>query len=341
MATAGTLIHRGRPVLRGWVTIPLLLSTLLVLLRLLGLEGQASLRTFAVVFTAIAVEALPFVLLGAAVSAVLEVYVSGRVFEWMGRFPVALQIPAAAVGGFAFPVCECGSVPVARRLIARGVHPAAGLAFMIASPIFNPIVLGSTWVAYGSRGLGLEMVAGRAGLGLLLALLVGWALGTEGAREMLRPRSGDSDHGGHEPASACCAPKFSKRRAFTSHLTEDFFFMGKFLILGAAIAAAVQSLVPQTIVGTAAASPISATLTLMGLAFLSSLCSEADAFVAVSFSPFPLGSQLAFLVLGPVLDFKLVILYAGTFRGRMLASLTAIAVPVILAGALWFEVMAA
>jgi uncharacterized membrane protein YraQ (UPF0718 family) len=336
MITAEALTLRPRISLRWGISIATL-AALIVLVRLLGLEQQQSIQMFAVVFTAIAVEALPFVLLGAIVAALLEVYVPERVYARVARLPVGLQLPAAALGGFAFPVCECGSVPVARRLIARGMHPSAGVAFMIASPIFNPIVLGSTWIAYSARGLGVEMVAGRAALGLLLALMVGWAIGAEGAHDLLRSRSDQAGDDGVD--RSCCAAGVSKWRAFGAHLSADFFYMGRFLILGAGIAAALQASVPQNLVAGAASSPVFASLALMAVAFVSSLCSEADAFVAVSFTAFPLGSQLAFLVFGPVLDFKLFFMYGATFERKVVVGLAAIAIPFTLVGALWFEVV--
>lgn len=332
MAAAEALVLRRGIRLRTWAVTGLSPALVFALVRIFGVDDNQSAQTFALVFTAIVAEALPFVLLGAFAAALLEVYVPDRVFDRIARLPVALQLPAAAAGGFAFPVCECGSVPVARRLIAKGMHPSAGLTFMIASPIFNPIVLGSTWVAYNARGLGLEMVLGRAGLGLVLALVAGWAIGTEGAHGLLRPRSDDCDH---DHDASCCS---SKQESFSSHLIDDFLYMGKFLILGAALAATMQALVPQSLIGGAASSAVIASLALMAVAFISSLCSEADAFVAVSFTPFPIGSQLAFLVFGPVLDFKLLFLYGATFKRRLLGSLVMVAIPVILAGALWFEV---
>jgi uncharacterized membrane protein YraQ (UPF0718 family) len=332
IASTETLQLRRDVRLRTWSVAILLITLSFALVRGVGLGDNERVQTFALVFTAIAAEALPFVLLGALTAALLEVYVPDRVFDRIARLPVGLQLPAAAAGGFAFPVCECGSVPVARRLIGKGMHPSAGLAFMFASPIFNPIVLASTWVAYEARGLGLEMVLGRAGLGLILALVAGWAIGGEGARDLLRERS---DGCGHDHDGACGS---HERKSFVSHLTDDFFFMGKFLILGSALAAMMQAVVPQSLIGEAAASPIVASLALMAVAFVSSLCSEADAFVAVSFTPFPLGSQLAFLVFGPILDFKLFFLYGATFRRKLLGSLAVIAVLVIIAGALWFEV---
>jgi uncharacterized protein len=288
-------------------------------------------ETFVLIFTSLVVEALPFVLMGALVSALIEVYVPERLFARAAHLPLPFQLPVAALGGFAFPVCECGSVPVARRLIARGMHPAAGLAFMLASPILNPIVLVSTVVAYSGRGVATEMVLGRAGLGLILALTAGWAVGSEGARDILRARPENVTPPGHG--------RDSRFADFSSHLAGDFFFMGRFVVLGGGLAALMQTAIPQSLVAGVATTPVVSALALMGLAFVLSLCSEADAFVAVSLVPFPLGSQLAFLVFGPVVDAKLAFLYGATFRRRFVLRLITIAIPVVLAGSLWFEVV--
>lgn len=309
------------------------LLLLMALGRVLGVDDVAPVQTFAIIFTAIVVEALPFVLLGAFASALIEVYVSDRVLGKITQLPTALQLPAAAFGGFAFPVCECGSVPVARRLIRRGMHPGAGVVFMLASPVFNPIVLLSTWVAYSTRGLGAEMVIGRASLGLVTALAAGWALGTEGAKELLRTRDGSS------ASEHTHAAPVVKRKAFVEHLSGDFFFMGKFLLAGAALSAAFQTMLPQSLISGVARTAVIGTLALMAIAFLSSLCSEADAFVAVSFTQFPLGSQLAFLVFGPVLDLKLMFLYSAAFRKRFVFSLAVVVIPTVLAGSLLAEVV--
>lgn len=176
---------------------------------------------------------------------------------------------------------------------------------------------------------------GRAGLGLILALAAGWALGTEGATEMLRAREDDKDHD-HDHAAATSS---DRRKAFVAHFTNDFLFMGKFLIAGAMLSAILQTVIPRTVIAGVARTTIIAILALMLVAFISSLCSEADAFVAVSFTPFPIGAQLAFLVFGPVLDFKLAFLYGGTFRKRFALRLAVVAVPVVLAGSLWFEAL--
>src|SRR3954451_17311883 len=302
----------------------------IVAARAAGVADQPEIATFGVLFASIVVDALPFILLGAAVSAALAVWVPDRAFGRLARLPRALQVPGAALAGVAFPVCECGSIPVGRRLIARGLHPAAGVAFMLAAPILNPIVLASTWVAYQGRGKALEMTAGRAGLGLLIAVAVALVVGSRAPGGLLRPRAGEHD-GHHHTGKGVVA--------FVEHLTGDLLFMGRFLVLGAGVSAAVQTVVPQQILSDLGGAPVLGTLAMMGMAFALSLCSEADAFVAVSFTAFPIGPQLAFLVLGPVLDAKLAVLYGATFRRGFIPRLVAIAIPVALVGSLLFGVV--
>jgi uncharacterized membrane protein YraQ (UPF0718 family) len=298
-----------------------------------GLAHGAAVQTFLLIFTSIAIEALPFILVGAIASAAIAVFLPERAFGSIARLPAALQVPAAALGGFAFPVCECGSVPVARRLIARGVNPGAGIAFMLASPVLNPLVLGSTWVAYGGHTRGAEMVGGRALLGLLVAAAVGALIGRTGAVNLLRPRP--SDHEEHDHGEGATG----RAVAFSSHLVSDFLFMGKFIVLGAALSAFVQAAVPQSIVSALGGTPVLAALSLMAVAYVLSLCSEADAFIAASFTGFSPGAQLAFLVLGPMADLKLSVLYSATFRRWFLARLLLTAVPLIVAGSLLFGVL--
>ena len=314
------------------VTVPLVISVAalmglaIALGRVFGLENVDTAQTFLVIATSIVVEALPFVLLGALVSALLEVYVPDRAFAAVARLPLRLQVPGAALAGFAMPVCECGSVPVARRLILRGVHPAAALAFMLASPIINPIVLLSTAIAYQGQAA-LEMTAGRAVLGIIVALVTATIIGRTGAATLLRPRR--TTH--HQHAHG------SRPRAVADHLTADLLFMGRFVIAGAVLAALMQTAVPQSVFTGVLTSPVVGAALLMVFAFILSLCSEADAFVAVSFIQFPLGPHLAFLVFGPILDIKLALLYGATFSRGFVLRLLLVTVPVVLAGAMIFQ----
>ncbi|HWT91570.1 MAG TPA: permease [Solirubrobacteraceae bacterium] len=302
--------------------------------RLAPVEDLASAETFVVLLASIAVEALPFVLLGALVSAALEVFVPNGWFERVARLPLRLQMPAAVMSGFCFPVCECGSVPVARRLISRGVHPAAGVAFMLSSPIVNPIVLFSTYVAYQGRG-GWAVVAGRAVLGVMAAAVAALVLGRRGGIALQARAPGhEHDHAGHDHAGHDHGHAGSKLRHLSDHLVADLTFMGKFVVLGAALAALLQTAVPQSTFAGVLASPVVGGLVLMAAAFVLSLCSEADAFVAVSFIQFPLGPQLAFLVFGPIMDLKLGLLYSATFGWRFVGRLIFVLVPFVLATSL-------
>lgn len=128
------------------------LATLIVggiLLRLANATGIAEIQNFLLITTALLIEALPFILLGAIVGAAIH-FVPPRIFDRVARLPRALQMPLAGLGGFAFPVCECGSVPVARHMVMKGLAPPAAITFMLAAPILNPIVL---W-PLGSRTAG-------------------------------------------------------------------------------------------------------------------------------------------------------------------------------------------
>ena len=187
------------------------------------------------------------------------------------RLPRGLQIPAAAASGIAFPVCECGSVPVARRLAAKGLAPSAAVTFMLAAPIVNPVVVASTYVAYRGRDTVAIMVLGRLALGFIVAMAVGWVLGAVRGDQLLKQR--DAEVEAHEVDAA--EPRW---RRFFGHLTGDIVFMARFLILGAAIAAAVQTFIPQSFLNGVANLPILSLIAMMALAFIMSLCSESDAF---------------------------------------------------------------
>jgi uncharacterized membrane protein YraQ (UPF0718 family) len=112
--------------------------------------------------------------------------------------------------------------------------------------------------------------------------------------------------------------------------------MGRFLVLGAAVSALIQTLLPQSLLAGIGGAELVAVLTMLLLAFALSLCSEADAFVAVSFTAFPLSAQLGFLVMGPAFDAKLAVLYGATFKRRFTVLLLATGVPLTVAGALLF-----
>ena len=307
------------------------LAAVAVVARAFDGGGAAAAQNFLLVFASLLIEALPFIVLGAAVSALIEVFVPARAFTRLGRLPRGVQMPLAGLGGFAFPVCECGSVPVARRLVMKGLSPGAAVTFMLAAPILNPVVLVSTAIAYRGRDLLWPMVLGRAGLGLVVALAVGWIVARRRPRDLLRVNPSD----GHDHA----APGEGRASAYFGQLAGDFAQLARYLIVGAAVAALIQTFVPQSVVGAVAGTPVLDIVAMMALAAALSLCSESDAFVAASFVQFGFASQLAFLVAGPMIDAKLGVLYAGTFGRRFVRTVAAAVFAVTLAGALWLQVV--
>lgn len=304
-----------------------------LLLRAVEGTGVPQVQTFVLIFSSLLIEALPFILLGAVVSAGIEVFVPGAAFARLARLPRPLQMPVAGLGGFAFPVCECGSVPVARRLVVKGMAPAAAVTFMLAAPIVNPVVLVSTAVAYRGREVMWAMLLGRAALGLLVALAVGWVVATRSKGELLRGGDDDHDHGAALPRGR------ERWRAFFEQLAGDFVLLARYLVIGVAVAAVLQTFVPQSVIGSVADTPVLGVASLMLLAGVLSLCSESDAFVAASFVQFGAGAQLAFLVFGPMVDAKLGFLYAGTFSTGFVRTVVVVVAAATLAAALWFEVL--
>lgn len=317
---------------RAWRWVLLGLFAVAVGARVLDPMRIAWLRSLLIVFGSLLIEAMPFVAIGAFVSAMIEVFVPASAFAKVASLPRAAQLPAAALAGMAFPVCECGSVPVARRLARKGLSPAAAVTFMLAAPIVNPVVIASTFVAYRGRDTQMLMVGGRFVLGLLVAMCVGWIVGSMAPHELLR--------GVTTLAEDEEVPGETRAHRFFAHLSGDLLFMARFLILGALIAATIQTFVPASVADRVADLPVLSLLAMMLLAFVLSLCSESDAFVAASFTAFGPAAQLAFLVFGPMVDTKLAALYIGTYNRRFFWTVLAVVTVATLVGCLWVEVLA-
>lgn len=304
-----------------------------VSIRLFGPARVDWLRAALVVFGSLVIQAVPFVLVGAAAAALIEVFVPIGAFERISRLPRPLRLPAAGLAGVLLPICECGSVPIARRLVHRGLDPASAFTFMLAAPVVNPVVIASTFYAFRGRDTLWTMVLGRTGLGLLVAMAVGWALGTLGKEQVLRPVEEDRGE-----SLELGRPEARWRRFFV-HLADDFLFMGGYLLLGASVAAIVQTFLPQGILERIGGTPVVDIVLMMAIASLLSLCSESDAFIAASFTQFGPSAQLAFLVFGPMVDLKLGALYAGSFRRVVVQTIVAVAAVTTLLGSIWIGLL--
>lgn len=285
------------------------LSALLIVLVLgqrwiVGWFSAPALQTAATIFVAIIVQALPFLVLGTVLSGAIAAYIP--VSFWQRVLPrnSALAVPVAGCAGAVLPGCECASVPVAGGLMAGGVAPAAALAFLLSAPAINPVVLMSTFIAFPGKP---SMVLARLIASLGTSVIMGWLWLRFGRSQWLRIPVRDHLVG---------RTSFETFRLTTTH---DFLHAGGFLVIGGLTAAALNVVVPPDLLRMLADQPLVAILGLALLAVVLSICSEADAFVAASLTQFSYTARLAFLVVGPMVDLKLIALQSGTF-GRGFAS---------------------
>ncbi|MGP7816442.1 permease [Niallia sp. 01092] len=264
------------------------------------------------IFISIIIEALPFILIGVIVSGIIQIFVSEELIAKIMPKNTILAVIVASLLGSIIPACECGIVPITRRLILKGVSLPAAIAFMMTGPIINPIVLFSTYIAFGNSW---TMVLYRGGFALLVSIIVGLLL-----KMMIKssPLKNKESHHTHYHS-------FKDRLvAMLKHSIDEFFSVGKYLVIGSFIAAAVQTFIKTSTLVSIGNGPVSSHLVMMGLAYVLSLCSQADAFVASSFrSSFSTGSIVAFLVFGPMLDIKNTFMLLSTFKSKFVLLLTA------------------
>ncbi|MFE2821710.1 permease [Streptomyces sp. NPDC059271] len=295
---------------QGWhVSSPLALTMLLLLV--VAAQGPVRralsapvMQSWMTVFVAVVVQALPFLVLGVLLSAVIAVFVPPSFFARALPKRPALAVPVAGLAGAVLPGCECASVPVAGALVRRGVTPAAALAFLLSAPAINPIVMTATAVAFPRDP---EMVLARFVASLLVACVMGWLWQRLGRADWLRPPERPAHEG------------LGRGAAFWGSVRHDVMHAGGFLVLGAMAAATLKSVVPASWLHAAAGNPVVSVLALAVLAVLLSICSEADAFVVASLTQFSFTAKLAFLVVGPMIDLKLFAMQVGTF-GRGFAT---------------------
>ncbi|WP_419876493.1 permease [Candidatus Pristimantibacillus sp. PTI5] len=279
-------------------------------------------------------EAIPFVLVGVLISGLIQTFVKD---QWIARIMPRNRYLATVFGcgiGIFFPSCECGIVPITKRLINKGMPLHAGIAFMLTGPIINPIVLFSTYIAFGNDW---EMVGIRAGLATAVAFSVSIILSFIFKDLPFRVKDGQAaaaaEHGA-EPF-AVRVPAGKRLYEVILHAIDEFFSVGKYLVLGALIAACMQTFVPTSYLLHLGSNPVTSSLVMIALAFIISLCSEADAFIAASFrSTFTVGSLSAFLVFGPMIDIKNTLMLLGTYRSKFVFVLIGLVTVFTLIGSL-------
>jgi len=274
-------------------------------------------------------EAMPFVLLGTVISSVIEEYVSSKwIAERMANRGMKFYMVAGIIGLF-IPVCECAIVPVMRRLVKKGVPAGIAVTFMLAVPIVNPIVLLSTYYAFSGK---LMFVILRGGLGFIGAVAIGLIMDKLVKNKVILKEGTDKqscscnhvehDHV-HESSCSCnhhedhggLEKKQKRWLRILGHINAEFIEVSKYLIMGAIIAAAMQSFISKQSFSVVSTSLLLSIVMMMLMAFVLSLCSEADAFIAATFQNiFPTGAIIAFLIFGPMMDIKNMLMLSSSFK---------------------------
>ena len=270
-------------------------------------------QTFVTIFLGIFIEAVPFLLAGSVVSGLIEVYLKREtLFRLIPRQPVVAALMGASMG-LLFPVCECGVVPVTRRLYQKGLPVSVGIAFLLAAPVINPIVILSTYAAFGWG----PILWGRIIFTFVIAFAIGLIFQLATPQEVFPPATLQNYLA---PAELEPRPVGTVRERLPLALRtagDDFLDMARYLVIGCLLAAAMQTFIPQSVLLAVGANPVASVLVMLILAFVLSVCSTVDAFVALAFvGTLTPASILVFLVFGPMVDIKSTTMFLGVFQRR-------------------------
>ncbi|KRE59845.1 permease [Paenibacillus sp. Soil750] len=303
------------------------------------------LQSFKTIFISLILEALPFILLGVLLSSLLQTFVpESTIRRFTPRNPV-LGILFACLIGILFPMCECGMIPIVRRLILKGMPVYIAVVFIIAGPILNPIVFAATLMAFRNHP---SIAYSRMGLAFIVVIIIGLILNRLVKRNPLRlgqnheSKAPQHDvHHLHDHHHHQHTDNSSKVMTFFVHSSSEFFEMGKFLVFGALLTALIQVFMQRESLLAIGQGPLSSHFFMMGLAYILSICSTSDAFVASSFqTSFTSGSLLTFLVFGPMLDFKSTLMLMSVFKIRFVLLLVLlISSTVLICSLLWEQII--
>lgn len=275
------------------------------------------------IFISIIIEALPFVLLGTILSGIIEVFITPDIVNKFLPKNKFLRVLFGTFVGFVFPSCECGIIPIINRFLEKKVPSYTAVPFLATAPIINPIVLFATYSAFGNsirflilRFVGATIVA--IALGVMLAFLVDDNILKEDAKPTHFHDYSDKKW-------------YQKIFLALAHAIDEFFDTGRYLVFGTLIASAMQIYLPTRVLTTIGHSPITAILVMMLLAFILSLCSEADAFIGASLlSTFGIAPVMAFLLIGPMIDIKNLMMMVNSFKTRFIVQFISVSSLIII-----------
>jgi hypothetical protein len=275
-----------------------------------------SLPDFSYAFLSVLLEGVPFLLLGTLLSGLIDQFLPSRMMiRYLPKNAVA-GVCLSGLMGILFPMCECGIVPVIRRLVGKGLPISNAIAYMLAAPIVNPIVALSTYAAFRGQNAA-EFTSLRMLLGYLVAVIA--ALAVHNLPKYLVMRDGFLPRvDGRPPAPKPIPARLAAAMRVAVH---DFLDVMVFFVLGVALSSLFSTSINQEILLPLALNDWLAVGSMMLLAAVLSLCSTSDAFIAATFVSFPAVSKMAFLVFGPMMDLKLLFIYSAVFRKRFVIGL--------------------
>ncbi|WP_235929869.1 permease [Chengkuizengella marina] len=300
-----------------------------------GEKNITMFQNFKTIFLSILLEAFPFILLGVLVSSLLSVFVSEKMIAKMIPKNPILGVIVGCFLGLIFPLCECGMIPIVRRLMLKGMPLYIGTVYILSGPIINPIVFASTYMAFRNQP---EIAYSRMGLAFVTAFIIGLIIYKFIKINPLKNKRSlnVNEHLHiHHHHSQNVKSKFI---SVLAHASEEFFEMGKYLIFGALITAIIQVTVSRAELVEIGQGQWSSYLFMMGLGYILSLCSTSDAFIASSFATtFSAGSLLSFLVFGPMLDLKNTLMMLSVFKTRFIVVLSLLIFIIVLFSSIFIQ----
>lgn len=254
------------------------------------------------------IEALPFVMLGICIAIIVQVWLPAeRLLAYLPQQPL-LRRACLSLLGIALPVCECGNIPLARGLLAKGLTPSESLVFLLAAPILNPVTIITTQQAFAGD---MTILWARVFGGFAIANLVGWVYAHRPVEELLTNTFVASCQADHVQQS--------KRVASLAIFRREVQAMLPALVVGAGLAGLVQVLVSREVLVSLGSQPVWSVIAMVALAFIVSICSNVDAFFALAFrQTFMTGALVSFLTFGPMIDIKMLSLLRTTYRPSVL-----------------------
>jgi len=297
------------------------------------LNNLSPFSDFCYLFLSIVLEGAPFILLGTVISGFIDAYLPpGLIDKWLPKNK-PLAVVLSGLLGAVFPVCECAVVPVIRRLIRKGLPVSCAITYMLSAPIINPIVVVSTLNAFSSTvgkfslrqeaelpGTSeLFVTASRLSIAFLVTVGVGLIVlklkNSAVVRESVLPRGKSGEDNVHDHSQQPDRLLQAMRTAM-----RDFVETAMYFTIGVAITSVFRAYVTEDLILVFTQSELVGISLMMVLAFVLSLCSTSDAFIAANF-PVALSAKLSFLVYGPMMDVKLVFMYLSVFKKGFVVSL--------------------